>query len=310
MASTCPICKQEASADGANVRCHGCGSDLHHKCAGITESSYKSMGMNRKMAWKCSGCKADNKSGSSDKRNLSLSAGEQDLTAATILELKNIVLEMKNDLNESIKGQQFVSLEYEDMKKQILELVQEVKSMKNEVSDLLNKCAEKDEIILRQEERIQDLENHSRNRNIVLSGVIEKNGEKVEDIVCRVCEHLDVHIEKTDIEAAHRIPTQRPGVPKPIVVELRSRKIREEILRKKKQKEVFNDVIYSGEGGKVFIMEQVSPKIGYLKYRAKQLANRHNWKFVWIKNGKLFARKGENSPVVKIVTEENLEAIR
>ncbi|XP_034248409.1 uncharacterized protein LOC117649620 [Thrips palmi] len=235
------------------------------------------------MAWKCSGCKADNRSGSSDKRNLSLSAGEQDLTAATILELKNIVLEMKNDLNESIKGQQFVSLEYEDMKKQIVELVQEVKSLKNEVSDLLNKCAEKDEIILRQEERIQDLETTPETETLCY---------------------------QTDIEAAHRIPTQRPGVPKPIVVELRSRKIREEILRKKKQKEVFNDVIYSGEGGKVFIMEQVSPKIGYLKYKAKQLANRHNWKFVWIKNGKLFARKGENSPVVKIVTEENLEAIR
>jgi hypothetical protein len=93
-------------------------------------------------------------------------------------------------------------------------------------------------------------------------------------------------------------------------VELKSRKVRAEVLRKKKNKQVSNAVIYPKEDGMIFINEQVAPKIGYLKYKAKQMAHRHGWKFVWVRNGKLFARKTENSAVLKIILEEDLEGIK
>ncbi|KAJ1528894.1 hypothetical protein ONE63_007263 [Megalurothrips usitatus] len=213
-----------------------------------------------------------------------MGSASNEVSADNILELKQLVMEMKEELTQSLKGQQFVSDQYDDMKRQIAELVLETRSLNEQVSDLLNQCAEKDKVILMQEERIQHLENHSRNRNIVLTA---------------------------DIEAAHRIPTQKQGMPKPIVVEFTSRKTRDLILTKKRRKDIFNsDVVESREGGKIFIFEHFSPKLMSLKYKGKQVARLHNWKYVWDKKGKLYARKVDNSPVIKIVVEEHLKLIK
>jgi len=60
--------------------------------------------------------------------------------------------------------------------------------------------------------------------------LLKKEGEDVTNIVCKVSEVLEVQLTKEDIQAAHRVPTKKPSVPRPIVVQLSSRRKRDEIL--------------------------------------------------------------------------------
>jgi len=149
----------------------------------------------------------------------------------------------------------FISQQFDIMKK-------EQEANKKRIAELEKEMKEKDEIIFNLHARTLESEMYVRNRNLEIHGVAEDRDEKVEEIVCKVAAAVGVQLSSTEIEAAHRVPTKKPAVPRPIVVQLSSRKKREEIISKKKE-EVYNKQVNhkkTGEG-RVFVYEQLPQEI-------------------------------------------------
>ena len=63
----------------------------------------------------------------------------------------------------------------------------------------------------------------------------EEHGEDVQNIVCKTAAALGVIMSKEDIYAAHRVPTRNQTAHRPIVVQLKSRKMRDDIYNQRKQ---------------------------------------------------------------------------
>lgn len=118
-----------------------------------------------------------------------------------------------------------------------------------------------------------------------------------------------VSLRKSDIERAHRVPTRAPNRQKPIVAELASRKKRDEIVAIKRH--LLSSDLFAGSGdGKIFVYAQISPELKQLRWQAKEKANQCHWKFVWIKDGILFARKSDSDKnSVKILSVDDLVKI-
>ena len=93
-------------------------------------------------------------------------------------------------------------------------------------------------------------------------------------------------------------------------MELASRKTKEAIVAARGM--VYNsDAIGQNEGGRIFIYAQLCPELKQLRWKAKQKAKEMNWKFVWVKNGYLYAKKSEESSRPLIIgSETDLAQIR
>jgi len=65
----------------------------------------------------------------------------------------------------------------------------------------------------------------------------------------------------------------------------------------------------SGDG-RVLIIEQMPYVLKELRWKAKCRASEKGWKYVWYAEGKVLARKIENSKVIRIATERDLERIK
>ena len=174
------------------------------------------------------------------------------------------------------------------------------------------------------QERINEMEQYSRNRNFEIQNIPETANEKVEDIVIRTCDRLGVLVTHEHIEACHRIPLRNKNRIAPIIVQVKSRKLRDEILEsrteeirtngkieKRKKQITQDDIIGNGnEKDLVYIRENLTPFYRNLEILTKKIAKTHNgYKFVWFNNGKLFIRKDDKEKAIRIKNENDLEKI-
>ncbi len=60
---------------------------------------------------------------------------------------------------------------------------------------------------------------------------------------------------------------------------------------------------------RIFVNDQLTPKTAALFKAAKQRREEESIKFVWLRNGDLFARAEENQKAVKILEENDRENV-
>ncbi|CAG9819880.1 unnamed protein product [Phaedon cochleariae] len=173
------------------------------------------------------------------------------------------------------------------------ELKRDNNNMKKEISNLNS--------------RVNELEQHSRSKNIVIQGVPENNNENLISIVEQISNFLGVEV-KDNVEFANRVQSMKPvpGKPKNIVVGFASKILRDQVIALAKQKRKnssnpkngikINEIIES-----VYINEHLTSNNQSLLREAKEAARTKNFKFVWVKNGNIFMRKDERSRVKMIV---------
>lgn len=315
-AMTCSKCKKQYCFDN---------EELLNKCGGWTQKSWNSVGKKRKSEVVCMQCKEENdlskneddqqkgeekvNESKKEENNLEKTPNLSDILLA-LVRMEKILTEVRDEQKALQQNVDFISKQYDDMKKEHDSLKNEVKTLKKEVREANQQVKEKEDVISNLQKRVLESERYVRNRNVELQGVIEEEGEDVEEIVCKTAAALGVQLKKEEIEAAHRVMSRNTAVPRPIIAQLGSRKKRDEMLSKKTHAVYNKQVIRSRSGeGRVNVYEQLPQYVKELRWKAKCRAIEKDWKFVWIDEGKVLARQAPGKRTVKILTERDIELI-
>ena len=315
----CGHCEKPLPRNGRYLTCKGCEVSYHFErpCSTYTEDSWSTIGQKRKDAYRCALCK-QNVNGTSPvnlktpsppkpKPNASPNSGNNtDLSTimTALKDMQKILVEVRDEQKDIRESVDFLSEKFEEIK---------VGQRQNEreIEELKTRLKEKEDVIDNLHNKLVETELYVRNRNIEIHGVAEHKEENVEEIICKVAKAVGVELSGNDIEAAHRVPTRKPGVPKPIVAQLSSRKKRNEIVAKRREEIYNHQVNHTGEGtGKVFIYEQLPAQIKDLMWKTKVQAKKKNWKYVWQVKGKVLAKKDDHLNPVRIVYEKDIELIK
>lgn len=235
-------------------------------------------------------------------------SGDDDELEGTQEEVKNI--KIIKDIYKRLD----ILTRLENNNKEIKEKMQEattlIRELKGKVEMMEEVIKKKDEEINGLKGRINALEQYGRNRNIEIHNVPEKNGENLEEITQKISEKLGIKITEEEIEVAHRIPTKNTHKPKPIIVQFRSRKIRDKIVADRKKTITQREVVVNGTSDRVFINENLSPYFKDLLWKAKNRAKELQYRFVWFSRGKVLMRKEEGKNVFEVKTEEDLAKLK
>ncbi|KOB65182.1 Zinc finger DNA binding protein [Operophtera brumata] len=65
----------------------------------------------------------------------------------------------------------------------------------------------------------------------------------------------------------------------------------------------------SGPATPIFISENLTSKMKRLFYLAREAAKAKDYKFCWVSHGKIFVRRRENGPLVRFLSEADLEKL-
>lgn len=190
---------------------------------------------------------------------------------------------------------------------------------RKKIEKLETKIQEDGKYITVLEDKIEDLQIGSRKANFEIKNVPKKSTESKEDLIEMVlCLSKSVGsvLNKSDIKDIFRVRGKKEGAHNtPIIVETSSTLLKTDVLKSSKTFNIKHKTklcakhlgFRTSEDTPVFVSEQLTAKGSRLHFLARDLAKSKIYKFCWTAYGKVYVRKDENSPIILIRTEAQVQ---
>ncbi|XP_069359443.1 putative leucine-rich repeat-containing protein DDB_G0290503 [Maniola hyperantus] len=183
-------------------------------------------------------------------------------------------------------------------------------SMQATISQLQNQINDRDQDLL-----MNDVE---------ISGLQESSSENLISITCLLAKKLGVELDDRDVVTAERsgprrtlsasddgeVRARQPR-PRPIVVRLARRAVRDNLLRAARVRRGADSsgITTDAEPRRFYVNEHLTRTNRQLFYKAREESRSKNWRFVWTKGGRIYARKTVTGPVHRIRSETDIRKV-
>lgn len=212
-----------------------------------------------------------------------------------------------DQLAESVK---FMNAKYEEQKTALENIQGENKARGEELAVVMNSIYDLQKENVELKNKIHELEQYSRSKNIELVGVPETPGENLDTVMSKIGEKLGMSISSNQIDAIHRVPTKSSTQPKPIVVRFHSRRTKEAIINKaRKTKIQAVDLCVDLPDTPIYVNEHLTQENKRLIHLAGLKRRELKYKFLWTRGGHIFIKKTEESPPIKITCDQDIAKI-
>lgn len=232
------------------------------------------------------------------------------------LAMKTFTKELRNVAEKVSSFEQslmFMNTGYEELKKTLEEKSIVIDQLQKSNDDLKSQVIEMEKGF---SGRLNQIEQHQRECNVEINGIPESRSENVLKIIEQLVKKTECSITETDIVHASRVAkvNKETDRPRTIVLKLRTRIIRDHLLAavQRFNKHNNSDKLNSdhlGIGGNcvpVFVSEHLSPANKALHAAVRRKAKELGYKFVWVRDGRIYARKDEVNPALQIRTMDSL----
>lgn len=210
------------------------------------------------------------------------------------------------DLQESYS---FLFKQHDETIDKLNSAQKDIKSLNGEIKTLRNSIKNTDEL----SPRINYLEQQYRAKNIEIYGIPENRSEDLQQTVLTLANEIGLSINKEAILYAVRVHSKNnnKNLPKPIVVKLNSILIRDQFLSAIKRKKGITsaDLGFKDRATQVYINEHLTSANKQLFNAARTCCKESGFRYVWVRNGRIFVRKSEGSQVIIIKTVSDLRRI-
>ncbi|KAG7311203.1 hypothetical protein JYU34_002219 [Plutella xylostella] len=196
----------------------------------------------------------------------------------------------------------FLAEQYEDMKKKMEDMERENKKDKEYICILENK--------------VEELQKSQRKCSLELKNVPKLSTETKSaliDMATNLSKSLKIELSSNDIKDIYR--TSAKGDKAPIIMELSSYILKTNLIKGAKSYNSQNknnrlstlNLGMKCDSTPIFLSDHLTQKGNRLFYLARELSKAQNLKFCWTNLGNVFIRKDENSPIVKIINESQIQ---
>lgn len=335
--SKCANCREKIINDGRHMSCVDCKNSYHvgKLCSGIADSTFKTMGAAKREIWRCRRCREQSREpGSQSETGLSqwespvtgehfrsleskldcltsLKANVDSLLSLPakidqLLTLKPVVENLKSALTEIQKSVDFLSESYDSLLLTATANASSVTELRNETTSLREIVTEQSKTIEHLQDELNDSDQYSRHSNLEIHGLPCSSNENLITVVNELASKLGLaDFQRSDIVTMHRLPSRR-DIPPPILVRFSTAALRDQWLSTRKKLRPLSE---NGSLPKLFFNENLTRRNKELVWKLREKVRDTHYKFTWVKNGKLFAKKTESSPAVRIHRFADLEKI-
>ncbi|XP_073954734.1 uncharacterized protein [Choristoneura fumiferana] len=158
------------------------------------------------------------------------------------------------------------------------------------------------------------LQQRERLLNLEISGIPERNSENLSKCVVDMANAVGVIITADNITRVNRVQprVKVAGKPRNVVVQLTSLLIKDSILSgiRKKKGITTNEIGLPGEPARIYVNEHLIPFYKKLRKETKIAAEAANYKHVWVRDCRIFARKTDTSTIIYVRDVSDLQLLK
>lgn len=302
----CGVCSVTVSNKQIKIECRDCGGVFHANCVNLSKSDVEYI-LEERQIWRCSSCSKSKRA--SMALETSVDEGKASISDVIIMlneakeDRKRLENELGKSLNlchekieENMKVLQSQNMTMEEYFKKIEQLNEENKTLKAKVISL--------------EEKLEDNEQYSRLNCVEIRGVPMEKNENIIETVKKVGMALDMQIKEEMVDACHRLRNKKDGSPPTIIVKFVRRLDKQILLQKRRVKRTLSTAQMGyPTSSPVYINESLTFLRVKIHAAAREIKKEKNYKFLWVRDGKVLLRKEENSPVIVLTKLEDINKL-
>ncbi|KAK7586086.1 hypothetical protein V9T40_003962 [Parthenolecanium corni] len=204
---------------------------------------------------------------------------------------------LRNDIKEKVKQ---INSTMQELRDQMLSVFKKQDTLQTDMTDLTTENS-------KLKKQVHKLEQCIRESNVIVTGVPVSKDESIIELVKQIGLKVNVKLEEYDVAIAYRqVQSKRDNTP--IIIRMNNwHKKGALVAGSKMQKPTWT---INGEEKPIFISEDLTEYTNGLLRDTKLLRSEGRVQFVWVKNGKIFAKATEDSKAVKIEEHEDIEVMR
>lgn len=302
--SSCGVCLKSLSANKLKLTCIDCNNVFHAGCFKFSKADVDCLTAEG-IPWRCKPCESTRRKSMRLESQVSEGNLTLDDVMKVITEIRDSQKNYERSFNETSDSLEEQIKENTNALKaqneQNLRLTELIEALRTENQELKKK-------VKTLEDRVEDMEQYSRSNCVEIQGIPYTPTEDVLSIVKDVGKALDLTISDSMVDTCHRLGVRQNGDKPPgIIVKFVRRIDKEELLRKRRVKRTLSTRHMSRPDDlPVYVNESLSPARRRLHAMARQYQRDNNYKFLWVRNGKILMRKEEKAPVKVISRQEDL----
>ncbi|XP_063838176.1 uncharacterized protein LOC135087308 [Ostrinia nubilalis] len=195
----------------------------------------------------------------------------------------------------------------------------EMSRLKTETSVLRDQNTRLSENVKELSHKLAVIEQQARECNLEIQCLPETLKENLLSTVLQLGRVLSCPLEEKDILSCTRVARLNPKStrPKSVIVKLPSTRVRDNLLaaclnyNKSHPKEKLHSSLlgYGGDRKQIYVCEHLSPSNRSLHAQARQFRKDNDYKYLWVRNGRILMRKDDQSPVLWVHDTEALQAL-
>lgn len=340
--SNCDGCNQLISVTD-KLTCASCSGSFHCSCVGITKVNYSKLSTRNKAAWKCPECRSRTKIREDTPVKSNDVIENDDILPLTPDKLETRLTQLETSLINKLKTEIATLIQcqlkavLDPIRKEIERLPGLTKSIEfmsnkfDEINTEVSLLRSESKKILTENENLQNeiknlnfrlslMEQQARDCNLDLQYLSENSNENLVTVVTQLAKVVSCPLQKDDIRSCSRVAksNRESTRPRSVIIKLASPRIRDNILATcwkynkahESNKLNNNDLGIGGEKKPIFISEHLSLANRALHFQARIFREEHQFKYLWIRNGKVLLKKDDHSPSVWVKNSEILEVLR
>ncbi|XP_063635164.1 uncharacterized protein LOC134805896 [Cydia splendana] len=227
----------------------------------------------------------------------------------SISELKTQQQEILSEFNHMKTSFEFADEKQREHERQMAELTSKVSDLENKHSDYEALNNKYDHLLLDLDRQQQ----YARIQNLEITGMPESKNENLPNLIISIAKHAGVEIIQSDIEHVTRVRamTPREGRPRAIVVKLRNRTHKNNILAGLRRTRGIStsDIDLQGESRRLYVNEHLTPSRKQVLKECKTAAKNRGYEYVWVRECNIYARKSDGAPVLAVESLKDLKKL-
>lgn len=224
----------------------------------------------------------------------------------SLLALRPVVEEVKETIRGVQASMDFLSAQYDTLLAAVTANDQAVHEVRAEVTELRGHVNEQAREIQALKEELNTSEQYSRLPNLEIHGLPQRPHENLGEIIADIARRVGVSdFQPSDVVAVHRLPSGRSETP-PVLVRFQS------VGGKKKWMAARGRLHALSQGSslpRLYFNDNLTRLNRELFWMARSRAKEMHFKFVWVRDGNIFAKKDEAGRAIRIFRQADLEKI-
>lgn len=304
MSSLCGVCNKGLGSR-LKVTCCECNISFHGSCVKMSKVDIEYLA-SEQVVWRCEPCSVNRRSS----LRLESKANGGTLSLDDVLKsINDLRCEHKVSMREFNESYEMLNNKIDDNTDALKENTAKMREYLEIIDSLTNENKKLKEKVQLLEIKVEDMEQYSRRNCIEIQGV-PTSDDKVLDSVKNVGQALGIEITDSMVDACHLLGKRPNAVGPPgIIVKFVRRIDAETLLSKRRGKKLSTRHLGLPTDSPVYINESLTPERRRLYALARKVRSDKNYKWLWVKGGKIFLRKSDGEPVILIKCQADLDKL-